>query len=342
MLLSVLFFCLTASAQLQFASTETQNACKEWMKTEFPASDRPAAEEAAELGGCVSEDLYYGIGRHADPVKARKCAYLEMNANTDYVFSGKAILMMIYANGKGVRHNTDLALRLACEIEGAPAEIEARIAHLQELKQSSISAEAFDLCDDISSGSMTGACAIHSEKIEETKRQKRLNDLASKWSPQEKEALNHLQRVFERYVVAHSENEVDVSGSANAAVAVEEKAALRDEFLETIKHFDKGQLPRFTAEEFTRADGEMQAFYEAVENGMDDGSIEGTSDTISYTQGMWLKYRDAWVAFGQKKYPSVSADSWKTWLTRQRIVILRGFLPVTIVRRADAGIAKDC
>jgi len=249
---------------------------------------------------------------------------------------------MIYANGRGVRHNTDLALRLACEIEGTPAEIEARIAHLQDLKQSRITAEEFDLCDDITSGFMTGICAIHNEKIEETKRQKRLNELVAKWSPQEKEALNHLQRVFERYVEAHIENEVDIAGSANAAIAVAEKAALRDEFLETIKRFDKGQLPRFTAEESNRADGEMQAFYEAVRNGMDDGSIGGTSDTISYTQSIWLKYRDAWVAFGQKKYQSVSADSWKTWLTRQRVVILRSFLPVTIVRRAEAGIAKDC
>jgi len=86
MLLSVLFFCLTASAQLQSASPETQNACKEWMKTGFPASDHPAAEEATELAGCVSEDLYYGIGRRADPVKARKCAYLEMAADTDFIF----------------------------------------------------------------------------------------------------------------------------------------------------------------------------------------------------------------------------------------------------------------
>src|ERR1051326_796884 len=188
-MLPVLFFWLTASAQLPFTSTETQNACKQWMKTGFPENDRPAAEDGTELAGCISEDLYYGIGRRADPVKARKCAYLEMNAGTDYVFSGKAILMMIYANGKGVRHNTELALRLACEIEGAPAEIEGRIAHLQELKQASISAEAFDLCDDISSGSMTAARAIHNEKIEETRRQKRLNEMVAKWSPQEKEAL---------------------------------------------------------------------------------------------------------------------------------------------------------
>lgn len=338
MLLSVLFLCLTASAQLPFASPETQNACKEWMKTEFPASDRPTTEEAAGLAACVSEDLYYGIGRHADPVKARKCAYLEMNAGTDYVFSGRAVLMMIYANGKGVRHNTELALRLACEIEGAPAEIEGRIARLQEMKQGTISGEAFDLCDDITSSFMSGACAIHNEKIEETKRQKRLNDMVGKWSPQEKDALKQLQRAFDRYVEAHGENEVDASATA----AVEEKAALRDEFLETIKRFDKGQLPRFTSGEFTRAEGEMQAFYEAVQSGMDDGSIAGTADSITYTQSLWLKYRDAWVAFGQKRYPSVSADSWKTWLTRQRSVVLKSFLPVTIARKADAGIAKDC
>ena len=32
----------------------------------------------------------------------------------------------------------------------------------------------------------------------------------------------------------------------------------------------------------------------------------------------WLKDREAWVAFGSIKWPQISADIWRTWLTRQR------------------------
>jgi hypothetical protein len=36
---------------------------------------------------------------------------------------------------------------------------------------------------------------------------------------------------------------------------------------------------------------------------------------------VWMRYREAWVQFGKVKFPSVTADSWRTWLTRERIAM---------------------
>jgi hypothetical protein len=40
-------------------------------------------------------------------------------------------------------------------------------------------------------------------------------------------------------------------------------------------------------------------------------------------QRAWLSYREAWVRFGRRRYPSVAGASWRTWLTRERIEMLQ-------------------
>jgi uncharacterized protein YecT (DUF1311 family) len=51
-----------------------------------------------------------------------------------------------------------------------------------------------------------------------------------------------------------------------------------------------------------------------------------TPNGVKLAQRAWLRYRDAWVKFGVVKYPAVSTDSWKTWLTQQRIPLLQPWL----------------
>ena len=61
-------------------------------QVELPAADRPTAAEEKALASCASVDFYYGLGAPADPVKARKCAYAEMDRGTKPGLTGKAIL----------------------------------------------------------------------------------------------------------------------------------------------------------------------------------------------------------------------------------------------------------
>lgn len=47
-------------------------------------------------------------------------------------------------------------------------------------------------------------------------------------------------------------------------------------------------------------------------------SVEG----IKAAQEVWIACRDTWVVFGLQKCPSVSAESWKTFLTQKRLAML--------------------
>ncbi len=118
--------------------------CDRVKETALPPGDQPDADTRRALAGCQSEDLYYGIGQPADPSRARLCAYLERSTGDAPVFGGSAILMTIYATGIGARRNPDLAIRFACALEGAPAEMEGRIAHLEKLRASERKKMAFD------------------------------------------------------------------------------------------------------------------------------------------------------------------------------------------------------
>src|SRR5690606_11815140 len=89
------------------------------------AADHPDAAQVQALADCDSEALYYGIGMAADPVRARQCALLEAETESDQysAFSGNGLLMTIYANGIGAERDLDLATAFACGIHGAPFEV---------------------------------------------------------------------------------------------------------------------------------------------------------------------------------------------------------------------------
>lgn len=303
-----------------------KQVCEEARNTPFPSGDRTLPEATKGLESCSSMDLYFGFDRPADPVKARQCAYLEMDRGDDEVFGGSSILMMIYANGKGARRNLDLAIKLACGIEGAPAEVEGRVAHLARLKRENWQGDDFSLCDDITSGFMEGHCAALRERFKSSTREGRLSKLTAAWTGKDKKAFETLEGALQAFVQSRLENEVDLSGTARAALQIEEESSLRKVFLSAVEECEHEKLPRFSAQQAAAADGELNAIYMKIQTKSDFSSGTVTREGIKKTQRAWLKYRDAWVAFGQQKYPGVDADSWKAWLTGQRVEMLKEFL----------------
>src|SRR5438270_8056637 len=87
----------TAFSQSTITDPGAKQMCAAVKDVELPAADRPIPAEEKALAHCASIDLYYG--QPADPVKARKCAYAEMIRDAKAPIGGKAMLMMIYANG---------------------------------------------------------------------------------------------------------------------------------------------------------------------------------------------------------------------------------------------------
>ena len=47
-----------------------------------------------------------------------------------------------------------------------------------------------------------------------------------------------------------------------------------------------------------------------------------SAEGVNKAEKTWQAYKEAWIIFGEKKYPKVTAVSWNTWLTEDRVVML--------------------
>ena len=212
-------------------------------ETALAAGDLPDGAAKQALAGCQSEDLYYGIGQPSDPQKARLCAYLERSAGDTPVFGGSAILMTIYATGIGARRNPDLAIRFACALEGAPAEMEGRIAHLQKLKASARKEDRVRSVrrhhQRLHDGGLRGA----RPEDRRGKRTARYRAKLAGWTAPERAAFAKLRQAARAFFTARSSNEVDLSGTARAEFEIEEDERLEESFAAFLDKLERGAVP---------------------------------------------------------------------------------------------------
>jgi uncharacterized protein YecT (DUF1311 family) len=326
-----LLFSLAPIARSQEKPNNPPALCEPYLSLAVPASDLPTADERKQLAKCSSYNLYFGVAGPQDLVKARKCAYIERERTKENyeLFAGAGLLTMIYANGQGTTRNFDLALKFSCEYEGADAENGYRFKHLLELQQQNWTGNNFSLCDDATSGFMMGWCSRIDEDLQQEKRVRELRSVTTKWKPEELRAFDTLQRIADKFFLASSENEVDLRGTARAAFEIEAEASLRDGFVTALKRFETGNLPSYRSVEFQKADSELNSVYSKIQtvSGKEMDFTTVTPEGIKSAQWAWLRCRDAWVTFGSIKYPSVPPESWKTWLTLDRIKMLKEWLP---------------
>jgi uncharacterized protein YecT (DUF1311 family) len=308
------------SASPEYASSKA--ICRQARGREPPAADAPSAAEAASLKGCSSEALYYGIGVKADPVKARQCAFLEIREKRDDApFSGRTMLMTIYANGVGAKRDFDVATHLACGIEGAPMESHGRVRHLAELKTKGWTGKDFHFCDDITSGLAGGYCASHEADIAGAKRDAELAALTRGWSPADRKAFDAMKKAHAAFAEAHSGGEIDLSGTLRGAFAVAAEERLNDELLAMIKALESGKVPRFSSAQYQAADKALNAGYRAyLASDAVGGDYPGAIDRqgVVAAQRAWLRYRDAFLAFAAIRYPAVPRESLAAWITEKR------------------------
>jgi uncharacterized protein YecT (DUF1311 family) len=305
--------------------TESKAICRAVLHRDPPAGDRPDARTAASLEGCDSEKLYYGIGMKADPVRARQCAFLEMAKEPDEgVFAGRTMLMTIYANGVGAKRDLDVATHLACGLDGAPMEVDGRVRHLAEYKAKGWTGSDFDFCNDITSGLAEGYCTDHAASMAAPVREAKIARIAAGWSPAEMQAFAALRRAQAAFVEAHGGGEVDLSGTARAAMEIEAEEAERDAFVAMLQRLAAGRAPAFTHTQFVAADAKLNQVYRKAlaEAGPADAVGPVQKEGIRDAQRAWLRYRDAFLAFAAVKYPQVSRDSLAAWLTQQRTTML--------------------
>jgi uncharacterized protein YecT (DUF1311 family) len=323
---ALLLLALLAAAPTDVELPAPDASCARVKRVPFPAGDRPGESQMAALKGCDAEDLYYGITGPADPVKARLCAYAQIGPkNEDLAFGGKVILMMIYATGVGAKRDPDLAIRLACEIFSAPAELEGRVEHLERLKLQREGKVSFDLCDDITSGFMMGRCEAHAQRFAKAKRDRLWTARLAGWSASDQESWKRLRAAADAFFRARVAGEVDLSGTARAALQIAEEEHLEDGLVALVEKLEAAKLPAATPDDLQVADKALNAAYgDIMKADPQDQLGTVTKDDIKKAERAWINYRDEWVRFARAKYPAVRPETIKTWLTRERTDQLTG------------------
>ena len=306
----------------------SQALCRAVRTREPPVAHRPPARSGLRSEDCDSGALYYGIGRPANPVGARRCAFVEAAAERnagDWPFGGRAMLMTIYANGAGVPRDLDLAIRYACELSSAPAESHGRVMHLEEMKGQAAPGE-FHYCDDVTSGLSGGQCAAFGQQRRDVERAAELRALTAGWSAAERAALARLAGAFSAFEEALVQGEVDVSGTLRAAFVVEAEDRLRDQHLDMLRRLARGRAPRFGTARLRTEDARLNRGYRSLmaELRADTDRCCGapTADGLRTSQRAWLRYRDAFIAFAAVKFPDYPRDSLAAWLTSNRLATM--------------------
>jgi uncharacterized protein YecT (DUF1311 family) len=224
--------------------------------------------------------------------------------------------MTIYANGIGAPRNFDIAMKFACELNGAPAEEEGWLAHLQKLKKENWQGQDFSPCDDITSGAAMGFCEAHDAKLADTARKAKLAGIAAHWPSAEHKAFAALEKAKNTF----ADNEVDMSGTARGALSIAAREAEDGQFLATLEKVISGDLPSTSPSDLAETDNKLNALYSKIQKRKDTsdwGTV--TKEGIRKTELAWLIYRDAFVNFAKLNFPSLAPESLKKALTEDRI-----------------------
>ncbi|MES2742251.1 MAG: lysozyme inhibitor LprI family protein [Pseudomonadota bacterium] len=293
-----------------------------------PPQDLPPAKSGAALSRCVAPDLYYDAlsanGARADWETVRHCAFAQRDTG---------VLMMLYANGLGVPKNPKLALKYACSLPSAQAEMSGRVEHLVS-RMLDNTAGRFDLCDDITSGRMQGECTAVGERQDAKVRNRDLAAIIKTWPPQHQTGLRELQKTMDSFAIWRAQAEVDAGGTLAASFAIDAKAAELALFIADLRTAEKGKAPGFSEAGFMQLDKQLNVLYQKImerppagQGQADSDAIFGTvnKDGVRSVQRAWLAYRDAWVRFGALRYPAVKPWAWKARLTERRIKQLAEF-----------------
>lgn len=286
-----------------------------------PAVDRPSAAEEKSLANCSSLDAYFGFGQPPDPLKARQCAFAQLDRSDKTLLGGKAILMMLYANGKGVQRNFDVALNFACTLGDAPGDAAGRVHQLDRLKKMNWAGDNFSVCDHSSGRALYEQCAILSERFDSVERDKKFAELTAGWTPIQQKAFHAFMEEAGKFFKVQASNGINLEGTFE----VQEEAFLRNNLLSSLQQFERGELPKFSVDEFKRAEAEERAAFEQTQNGAVARWGTVTRASLKTSEDEWRRYVRAWIGFARQRYPQVSEQDWKTWLNQDRVVALGRF-----------------
>lgn len=331
--------CAAAQAQSEPA-TPAAKICASVENLPVPTVTPQSPADASWLKSCAEGDLYYGASpqQDVDYAAARRCALYDWpvrhgpahgnpgDSGDLYDFSTQT-LVMIYANGDGVPRNLDLAMHIACQdafpLQDSQGDYQSELVQvilkLARMK-SQASPARFDYCNggaQLSNWPEKLVCASIETRLKRKKRESHLAELVAPWTGEQKDAFSRARAAFSQFeeFEEHAEN--------TCAVPVEICTMDIDDRLETafaanIDSFEQGKLPAFTHQQRGNANYALNASYQRLLT-VTYRSNGNLMLKIRDAERAWQAYRDAFLAFAKLRWPSVSGDSWLTFLIDERM-----------------------
>lgn len=315
----------------QFHEPDWQQVCQKATAAdvEQPAMQLPAAQSQS----CDETNLYYGISGKADYPAALACGWQERahpKPTEANMFYGPGVLTMLYANGRAVQRNYELAIRFACEQDWAsPAEMELRLGHLEAMRDGKVEPAAFDLCDDITSGLSMGACTSIQTGRADAKRDAEIAAVAARLPAESHQLFEKLRKAERAFEESRSGDEVDLSGTARVMFELQEQRRLGDQFLINLQRFGSGDVPHATASDVAALDRALNGVYQDIQTAPASNWQWGTirPEGIRETERAWVALADAWAEFAHEAYPNLEATTVRAQIVRLRLHQLRSLAP---------------
>lgn len=306
-----------------------EQICK-YAEAQPPIAIRPSGPLSGDqLIKCDETALYYGFSEKQNYAAALQCGWFQRAHPQDTVgnmFYGPGVLTMLYANGKGVPRDYDLAIRFTCENSwAAEAEMAYRIGHLEHLRDAASQSTTFDLCDDITSGLSEGTCTSIQTRTADAARSRKIDELLTALSPASKSAFRSLQAAELAFEKARTQGEVDLSGTSRAAFQLREEAKLRDQFLVNLQRFGRGDIPAASEPDLFLIEQKLNEIYQRIQHSparkWEFGTIK--PEGIRDTERQWISLVNAWIGFARIAYPNLSTTRVRAQLIRLRLHQLR-------------------
>jgi uncharacterized protein YecT (DUF1311 family) len=136
--------------------------------------------------------------------------------------------------------------------------------------------------------------------------------------------LTHLQNTALRFIKLRVDNEIENNLREKTWTTIDNGRILRNQFVALEEQVSSGQF-RSNYRTDPQINKELDAIYLKVHSRVADLGVDSALHDVEETQGAWIAYRDAWLAFIGSAYPQMSREVFANYLTRERIQQLREF-----------------
>jgi len=238
---------------------------------------------------------------------------------------GISTLAMIFAGGKGTAPDLPLAIKFACEIQDWDGDGRELATMLDEQRKKGATKVDFDICDSVPGRQTNFLCIGRDESWVHADIPIALKRLEAGNNSTQRAAFKRVLDARRAFMEAHAREEPNgTTGATQFAM----RDLVEDDQLwsNALQNFAAGKLPKYTEADFKKADSDLNAFYrqqlQIAKHICEEMSCDDTNDYARHmiqSERAWLAYREAWVAYGRLRWPSVPPDSWRTWLTLERL-----------------------